>query len=261
MKRVLIILFLVLSLLVSCASSQVKKPESKAEEPKIESTSPVITEDVENNESEPFEEPVEEEVTSVDDEPSAISDDSEQFIAEPEIIKEDSTEGVPSEASVGNADEEVNQDWSQIIGAAPSDVDTEDLAEVEETVENDDPAPLSETAAKAEPVQTEKPQSVTSAPRKASFSDRLTSFIKRIGNFIADQILMSIGFFVCFCGFIYLIVALIVSARRERQRAGRHAGKNTRNGGYDSESYGRDQDKDPENDDDFLRKLLGDDND
>ena len=69
---------------------------------------------------------------------------------------------------------------------------------------------------------------------------------------------MSAGFFVCFIGVIYIFIALIISARRERREDAYYVRKPE----YDNElqeTVKPRKDTDPESEDDeFLRSLLGD---
>ena len=256
MKRVLLILFLVLSLLVSCSTtSQVKKPEPKAEEPKTEIAPPVNTEEtVVNNEAEPVEESIPEEVFTEEDNPSDVSDDSEQIAAEPEINVDDTEEDTPSETPVENVETAESQDWSQVIGGDAPDVDTEEPEQIAEVAQ----APVTEPAADPAqvPAKAEEPKS-TGTAKKASFVDRITSFIKKTGKFISDEPLMSVGIFVCLFGLIYLIAALVISGRRDREKASSNSRKNPK---YNDESdpFRPGSDDEPETDDDFLRRLLGD---
>ena len=90
---------------------------------------------------------------------------------------------------------------------------------------------------------------------KSSFTDKIISIVKKVGNFVSEQILLSIGLFVCFGGIVYLIVVLAISGRRERQRRPAPARKAPR----ENTSFEPGQDKEPQTDDDFLKSLLGDD--
>ena len=275
MKRVLLIA-LVLLLLVSCASSQAKKPEPQASQTTIESAEVVesadavtpaeTTEATESpqetveQESQQLPEEVVEAVSEeaavpvVSEEPEAV-DNNEQVIVEQEVASIEPAEAEIEKASVEEAVPADGQDWGQVIGSAPT-----AEAETEKPAETVAAVPKTATEAKTEVARAEKVQSTSVTPDKASFVDRLTSFVKRVGNFIAHQILMSIGFLVCFIGLIYLFIALIINARRTRERD-RYASRKQRTDNGASDSFRPGSDEDPETDDAFLRSLLGDDND
>lgn len=252
MKRYLLILFIIISLLVSCSTTQVKKSEPQAEAPKTEAQATPEAAPAAEQPAAP--EAAEEKApeTEVPAETEEIPAEEEQPVAEQEV-----TEEVPVVVEVPETVTEQEtpaeeQDWSQVIGAAPSEQAAQAPAEEEKAPET--PA--------AEP-ETEAPKAAkTPAPtpaRKASFVDRLISIIKKVGTFISNQILLSIGIFVCFGGFIYLIVVLAVSARREKERRNTY-GRKAPKAKEESGTFRASQDKDPESDDEFLKSLLGDDN-
>ena len=185
------------------------------------------------------------------------SEEVEQPVVEQEVTEAEPTESEQTEATVAEEKPVDEQDWSQVIGAAPAETVEEENTETEIAAE----APASVETKEKTVEKTEKSQSPAPARvSKPSFVDRLTSFIRKIGDFIASQILLSIGIFVCFGGFVYLIVALVISSRREKRRSG-YYGKKAKQDRSESDTFRPEQDKDPETDDGFLRSLLGDDND
>ena len=248
MKRYLLILFIIIYLLVSCSTTQVKNAETqpepvRTEVPAAEEQAPVTedageaettTEEAPETEAHAEEEPVEE--LPVEEQPA-----EEQPVPEQEVTEENAPEAAASEEIVEEEISSDEQDWSQVIGAAPSDEPVQEEPEVVKEAEV--PAP-----------KAEKPQSSPKASNP-SFVDRLTSLIKRTGNFIADEILLSIGIFVCVGGFVYLVAALAISSRRERQKRATRVRKAPK----ENTAFEPGQDKDPESDDDFLKSLLGDD--
>ena len=247
MKRYLLIVFVIISLLVSCSSTKAKQPETQAETPVAEA--PAAQEKApeveESKESEvPAEEAVEVEIPAGEE---AVAE--EQPVEEQEITEEE--QPAEAEAEETPADEEpaaAEQDWSQVIGSAPTEQAPQAQPEPEKAPETSQAEPEKE-APKEEKVPAQTPA------RKASFTDKIISIVKKVGNFISDQILLSIGIFVCVGGFVDLIAALAVSSRRERQRRivpNKKASK-------ENTSFKPGQDKDPESDDDFLKSLLGDD--
>ena len=259
MKRVLLVLFLVLSLLVSCASStKGNDSQTISEQQQTQTTAvetPVPEEDKLSAETEivvPQEEPAAETEPETEEQPVA-----EQVIAE-EVTP---VAEIPEE-SASVSDE---LDWSQVISAAPDAAAEETAAEgeqaapqMEQTVEV---APAQEKKAETpapEPVKAQS-QPTAAAKRPSSFVDNLTSLIKKVGNFVADQILLSVGIFVCIGGMIYLIAALVISGRRDREKA-RSGRRNAKSRDEDSESFRPSSDSDPETDEDFLKRLLGDGN-
>lgn len=257
MKRVLLIFFIVLSLFVSCSSTQVKKPEPQVEQPTTEAVSDeqAVNQKETDTASETVEEPVEEEEAPAQEVEPVSSEEVEQPVAEQEVTETEPTESELTEATVAEDNPVDEQDWSQVIGAAPTETVEEETAETEVAAE----APASVETKETTVQNTEVSQSPARVS-KPSFVDRLTSFARKIGDFIASQILLSIGIFVCFGGFVYLIVALVTSSRREKRRSG-YCGKKTKQDRSESDTFRPEQDKDPETDDDFLRSLLGDDND
>ena len=249
MRRVLLILILILALLVSCATG--KTPVA---EPEVETVVPTVVEEptqvVEpSEEAAEIEAPEEEEVPAEEVE---VIPEEEQIVVEEQVAKEEAPVEEPAEEEIPA---EAEQDWSQVItAAAPGQEAEAQPAEAEEApVVEAAPVEEEKPSAAAEP---EKPQ--TKAAKKDSFVDKLTALIKKAGNFIVKEKLLSAGIFVCFIGIIYIIVALIISARRERREDAYFERKPE----YDSEiqeTVKPKQDTDPESEDDeFLRSLLGD---
>lgn len=255
MKRILLIFFVILSLLVSCSTTQVKKPETQAETTPAPAVVAQTPEEDQDTAPEAASEAATEEVVPDAEEEPVVSEAEEQIVFEEEVAESEpaETEAVPAEVEEPAAE----QDWSQAIDAAPEEIAEETKSE-----------PVVAEAPEAGPTKAAEPAQETTTTQnaadsgKASFVDKLTAFIKRIGNFIANEILLSIGIFVCACGLVYLFVALIVSAKRERRSSSRGSGSRR----YPSEDSEKKDpvhpDTDPESDDDaFLRSLLEDNND
>ncbi|MBR6084519.1 MAG: hypothetical protein IKP61_02760 [Spirochaetales bacterium] len=247
MKRFLLILFLVLSLLVSCAT---KAP--KSESPAQQTQSSAIDSPAQEQENSPEEPevlaPVEE--AAAETEP----DSEEQPVAEQEVVEETAPVEEAPEETVPVADE---QDWSQVISAAPAATVEEQKPQAEPAVEAA-PAQTKTEERTAEPAKAQS-QVTTAARIPSSLADKLIAFIKKVGTFVADQVLLSIGIFVCIGGFIYLIAALVISGRRDRERAKARSRKK-RAMEEESEAFSPSSDTDPETDEDFLKRLLGDGN-
>ena len=255
MKRYLLILFIIIPLMASCSSAQVKQPETPAEKPAAETRATQET----TTESEEAKEPEAESAeVSEAEAPAAVADavpeeetvTEEQPVEEQEVIEDLPVEAVAQEAPVEEAADD-EQDWSRVIGTAPS----EEIREEEPEFDTASATTVSEPAAEAS--ESEKLQTYSSV-KQPSLTDRLISLFKRVGNFIADEILLSIGIFVCFGGIIYFFVALAVSDRHDKQRNG-SGDRNSRREKVESDSFTSGRDKEPENDEDFLKSLLGDD--
>ena len=246
MKRYLLILFVIISLLVSCSTTKVKQPETPAEPPVAEA--PAAQETV------PAAEEAKEAEAPVEEAPEAEAPAEEEAAAEEQHVEEQEvTEEIPAEAEAQEAPAEEEstsdeQDWSQVIGSAPAEQAPQAQPEPEKAPEAPAAEPAKE-APKAEKVPAQTPA------RKSSFTDKIISIVKKVGNFVSEQILLSIGLFVCFGGIVYLIVVLAISGRRERQRRPAPARKAPR----ENTSFEPGQDKEPQTDDDFLKSLLGDD--
>ena len=262
MKRFLLILFLVLSLLVSCATTKenpAPQVESPAQQTQVAAPETPVQEEEKISEDSDILVPQEE------DAPESEPESEEQPVADQEVAAEETPVAEAAEESVSAIDE---QDWSQVISAAPS-APTEEQKPQEEPVQEVPVQAKTETPA-AEPVQakTETPAAepakaqtppAAAAVRPSSFVDKLTALIKKVGNFVADQILLSIGIFVCIGGMIYLIAALVISGRRDRENA-KAGSRKTRARDEESEAFNSSSDTDPETDEDFLKRLLGDGN-
>ena len=246
MKRYLLVLFIIISLLVSCSTTKVKQPETPAEPPVAEA--PAAQETV------PAAEEAKEAEAPVEEAPEAEAPAEEEAAAEEQPVEEQEvTEEIPAEAEAQEAPAEEEstsdeQDWSQVIGSAPAEQAPQAQPEPEKAPEASAAEPAKE-APKAEKVPAQTPA------RKSSFTDKIISIVKKVGNFVSEQILLSIGLFVCFGGIVYLIVVLAISGRRERQRRPAPARKAPR----ENTSFEPGQDKEPQTDDDFLKSLLGDD--
>lgn len=248
MKRFLLILFLVLSLLVSCAT-KAPKSESPAQQTQSSAIDDSPAQEQENSPEEPeVLAPVEE--AAAETEP----DSEEQPVVEQEVVEETAPVEEAPEETVPVADE---QDWSQVISAAPAATVEEQKPQAEPVVEAA-PAQTKTEERTAEPAKAQS-QVTTAARRPSSLADKLIAFIKKVGNFVADQVLLSIGIFVCIGGLIYLIAALVISGRRDRERA-RARSRKKRAMEEDSEAFSPSSDTDPETDEDFLKRLLGDGN-
>ena len=101
--------------------------------------------------------------------------------------------------------------------------------------------------------------------KEPSFVDKVTDVLKKIGQFIMREKLLSIGFLTCIIGVIYLIIALVKTRHRRDRFDSYHDYQ-------EDESYEQEPEKveakpapkrhdtEPEDEDDeFLRSLLGDD--
>lgn len=248
MKRYFLIAFIIISLLVSCSTTQVKKSEPTAGPPVAETPATA-------QETAPEAEEAQEPEVTAEEAPEAEVPAEEEAVPEEQPVeeKEVTAELQPAVEESPNAQGEEEsaideQDWSQVIGAAPS-------AEAEqETAAEEKKAEVAAAMPAREAPKAEKPQSAAKASNP-SFVDRLTSVIKKTGNFIADEILLSIGIFLCVGGFVYLIAALAISSRQERQKRATHVKK----AANDNTPFKPGKDEEPESDDDFLKSLLGDD--
>ena len=264
MRKFLIILLSILLLLVSCATKVDNQEEPEL--PFVESTpeetpAPVVPEPEPEPvvpQEEPVLEPEPEPEPKLEPEPVVVEPVVEQeVIIVPVVIEEPAVEQ-PSE-----------EDWSKVITAsAPVEEQPQ-----EQPQEEPEPEVKETTVEETKPVE-EKAPAVTQTPANAqetakpainpSFVDKATDILKKIGQFIMKEKLMSIGFLTCFIGVIYLIVAL-VKTRRPRDRFDSYYSYQDKD--YeeqepvveDPKPWQKKQDTEPEDEDDeFLRSLLGD---
>ena len=257
MRKFLIILLSILFLLVSCATKEVKQDEPEIEVIEatvVETPAPVVPEPS-SEPVVPHEEPAPEPVPEPEPEPEPVVVEpvTEQEIIEPVRTEEIVVVEQPSE-----------EDWSMVITAsAPVEENPqEEEPEVKETTV-EEPKPAEEKA----PAVAETPAKTTETAKTAkepSFVDKVTDILKKIGQYIVKEKLLSIGFLTCIIGVIYLIVAL-VKTRRPRDRFDSYYGYQDNN--YEDQEPEvetpkpgqKKQDLEPEDEDDeFLRSLLGD---
>ena len=259
MKRYFLIFFIIISLMVSCSTTQVKQSSIPAEPPvgEVQAAQEKApeTEGAKETETAPEEVP-EAEAPAVEED--AVAEEAAfevQPVEEQEVTEELPAEKETQEVQVEEDTASNNQDWSQVIGTAPAEQAPEVQSEPEKVPEAPAAEPENETP-EAEEAPAQQPAKAPA--RKASFTDKIISIVKTVGNFVSDQILLSIGIFVCVGGFVYLIVALVISGRRDRERLNSERRKRGTSNG-ESDTFRSERDSDPETDEAFLRKLLGDD--
>ena len=251
MRKILIIFLTILLLLVSCATKEVKQDEPEMEVVEatvVETPAPITPEPALEPELPPEEPLPEPEPEVVDFEPVAEEPVAEQEVTEPEPVVEEPVTEQPAE-----------EDWSKVITAeAPVEQPVAEESEVKETTET---KPEEE---KAPAVKTQTSMAVAAA-KEPSFVDKVTDVLKKIGQFIMREKLLSIGFLTCIIGVFYLIIALVKTRHRRDRFDSYHDYQ-------EDESYEQEPEKveakpapkrhdtEPEDEDDeFLRSLLGDD--
>ncbi|MCQ2412764.1 MAG: hypothetical protein MJ057_07370 [Sphaerochaetaceae bacterium] len=278
MKKTLLMIFLILSLLVSCATKTVKPgvQETPADDSLIETTVDVS------------ESPVVEEITAVED--VVVVEEIPEEVVEDELPAE-SVEivEVSSESQVAS---EPEFDWSAFIASDPSiweapitakaeepevgEAFEAETAAVEEPVVTESSAVVEEPSAPVEtpavetPAPLETPKAVESSSatvveaEKESLSAK--QIIENVGKFIQREKLFSFGVLTIIIGFFYLIIVLIKTseAHLERKEA-RNSRRSSRNeeseSTYENESESASSDKSDtslsDEDDEFLKTLLG----
>ncbi|MCR5442740.1 MAG: hypothetical protein K6E89_03195 [Sphaerochaetaceae bacterium] len=260
MRKILIIFLTILLLLVSCATKEVKQDEPEMEVVEaavVETPAPVVAQEPALEPEIPQEETVpESEPEIVDFEPTTEEPVAEQEVTETEPASEEPVSEQPAE-----------EDWSMVITAsapveqpAAEEPEVKETAEAKETVEETKPAEEKASVAKT-PAATSAPASA----KKPSFVDKVTDTLKKIGQFIMREKLLSIGFLTCIIGVIYLIIALVKSRRpRDRfdsyNRPEEQYYEDQEPESFEEKPAPKTRDTEPESEDDeFLRSLLGDD--
>ena len=268
MKKIVPVLLLILLILLSSCSSTKKTTEEAAPEV-VESVvietpptevKPVVTEEEKPQEAE----------AEPEEKPEVVV---EQVIVGPEVGELEIKEVTPEEA-VETLSE---TDWSYVF-TAPEEGSEEVAPIVEVIVKTPQDAPVvEEKPAAPQKTTTTAPATVSATTSSASSAaeDKGPSIFTEIGNFIISEKLLSTGLLVCFVGIIFLIVVLIrTSEARKRhlirkeakaiikrdEEAARAAAEASREEETKVETASEGKPSEPEDEDDeFLRALLGDD--
>lgn len=206
MKKIFICLLVFLLVLVSCTTKSVKSEAPAVEVVEattVESPAPVTPVVTPVPEPEVQVEPVHEEKTG----------EGVEIIPEKEVEPEVSAE----EAAVAEAvDEAQAEDWSKTITAAAPEEEkpvaaASEKTEPEQTASSVTSKTTAAPSESKEPAQT--PSSAKTSEQSAEKETKNEGLFSKIGHFIANQKLLSIGILTCVIGFIYLVVALIISRR------------------------------------------------
>lgn len=279
MKKNLLMIFLILSLLVSCATKTVKPgvQETPADDSLIETTVDVS------------ESPVVEEITAVED--VVVVEEIPEEVVEDELPAE-SIENVEEVSSESQEASEPEFDWSAFIASDPSIWEAPITAKAEEpeivevveaetatteepevsepsTVVEEPSAPV-DTPVVETPALLEIPKAVETSSAAAVVVEKQSlsakQIIENVGKFIQREKLFSFGVLTIIIGFFYLIIVLIKTseAHLERKEA-RNSRRSSRNdeseSTYENESENASSDKSDtslsDEDDEFLRTLLG----
>ena len=206
MKKIFICLLVFLLVLVSCTTKSVKSEAPAVEVVEattVESPAPVTPVVTPVPEPEVQVEPVHEEKTG----------EGVEIIPEKEVEPEVSAE----EAAVAEAvDEALAEDWSKTITAAAPE-EEKPVAAASEKTEPEQTASSVTSKTTAAPSESKEPAQTPSAAKTSEQSaekeTKKEGLFSKIGHFIANQKLLSIGILTCVIGFIYLVVALIISRR------------------------------------------------
>ncbi|MBQ2049115.1 MAG: hypothetical protein II493_01735 [Spirochaetales bacterium] len=206
MKKIFICLLVFLLVLVSCTTKSVKSEAPAVEVVEattVESPAPVTPVVTPVPGPEVQVEPVHEEKTG----------EGVEIIPEKEVEPEVSAE----EAAVAEAvDEALAEDWSMTITAAAPEEEkpvaaASDKTEPEQTASSVTSKTTAAPSESKEPAQT--PSAAKTSEQSAEKETKKEGLFSKIGHFIANQKLLSIGILTCAIGFIYLVVALIISRR------------------------------------------------
>lgn len=273
MKKILICLLVFLLVLVSCTTKSVKSEAPAVEVVEataVESPAPEVPVVTPDPAPEVQDEPVHEEKTG----------EGVEVLPEKEVEPEVS----PEEAAVAEeVVETIAEDWSKTITAAAPEAQQSAAPAASEKKEPEQPASsvTSKTTAAPTAAKETTQKSAPAATSTASEKKSEEGFFKKIGNFIANQKLLSIGILTCLIGFIYLVVALILSSRPRKVKVSAPVQETEEASEPDVEPQTdieealridsvpeevsgkpakKPADSKPENDDDaFLRSLLGED--
>ena len=207
MKKIFICLLVFLLVLVSCTTKSVKSEAPAVEVVEaatVESPAPVTPVVTPVPGPEVQVEPVHEEKTG----------EGVEIIPEKEVEPEVSAE----EAAVAEAvDEALAEDWSKTITAAAPEEEKPVAAASDKTTEPEQTASSDTSKTTAAPSESKEPAQTSSAAKTSEQSaekeTKKEGLFSKIGHFIANQKLLSIGILTCAIGFIYLVVALIISRR------------------------------------------------
>lgn len=206
MKKIFICLLVFLLVLVSCTTKSVKSEAPAVEVVEattVESPAPVTPVVTPVPGPEVQVEPVHEEKTG----------EGVEIIPEKEVEPEVSAE----EAAVAEAvDEALAEDWSKTITAAAPE-EEKPVAAASDKTEPEQTASSDTSKTTAAPSESKEPAQTSSAAKTSEQSSEKETknegLFSKIGHFIANQKLLSIGILTCAIGFIYLVVALIISRR------------------------------------------------
>ena len=221
MKKIFICLLIFLLVLVSCTTKSVKADKTDVEVVEatvVETPAPAASVDIPVQEPEIQVEPVAEEQTA---EVIEILP-TEEIIVEGPVVEEN------PEVAIEIADILAEEDWSQAItGSAPEE---EQTVEVELTAKpvSEPTASVSSKATPESTVTAQTSQTQTTAPAKTASASTTAvkteektdseGLFSKIGHFIANQKLLSIGILTCIIGIVYLIVALFISRRPKKEK-------------------------------------------
>lgn len=267
MKRYLLILFLILSLLVSCTTKSVKTDESP-----VEFVEAAI---VENTREEIVGTQTEQPET-VFEEPAVTTDES---VSETEAPVEDST----SEESVTeNLTEETSEyiinpeeDWSYIFEQAPAQT-TENISEetaeevLETSAQDAEILASSDIITVSEAKKVPEPEKIENSANYVSNGTPDTpdkdSIIWKVGNFIVKEKLLSAGILTVVLGLLYLIIVLIKTTSFPGKKSGGFGHDETKTSDEQAvTTVKKKSDKHSDvsysdDDEEFLRQLLESDN-
>ena len=222
MKKIFVCLLIFLLVLVSCTSKSVKADKTtdvEVVEPKVEETlAPAV----------PVEIPVQEPEVQVESDAGEQTAEVIEILPTEEIIVEGPVVEENPEVAIEIADILAEEDWSQAItGSAPEEVQTVEVEITEQPV-SEQPSSVSSQTASESSVSTQTSHTQTPAPEKEASASTTESktvdkteaegFFSKIGHFIAEQKLLSIGILTCMIGIVYLIVALLISRRPKKEK-------------------------------------------
>lgn len=275
MKRVFLFLTVFLLILVSCSTKSVKQAEPEVEEVEatvVETSAPEIVVVTPESEQESQPEPADPE-----DETSASEEQAEdtEILPEEEVVIIE-TPSVDAEQAAEVVEEIVEalmeEDWSKVITASAPFDDTPSVQEPEIAQAVSSEQPETTETVPVSSVSSLSAADATSSDEKKQ-AEKSDGLISRIGNFIVRQKLLSMGILIFCIGVIYLITALIISSRPKKYRrkiSSAVAEEDTAETDTEPESgAGKTESSKPsskadfasqqEDDDAFLRSLLGED--
>ncbi len=243
MKKRLLFVCSILLVLASCASNKAVKTEVEPE--------PVETTVVEQ-----IEVPV---LVEEDLSPASAEVASDQPAEEPQVLPEEEVEQPISESVLEEIEQEFTEmepvqtlpesDWGYVFTSSEQPVSQE--AEEEKPV-------VEETASQ---VKEEKPSAPVSIPSQAAPVQPKSepSVFDRILLFISNEILFSVGLLVCFIGLVYFIIALVRSGSRPSRRRKPNRDDKVSEPSETVDANASDDSDLSDEDDEFLKALLGED--